>query len=51
MILESMAIGGLIGIFEGVDLDGEDKLLFVMLEDGGGVFMLFNSSKCGLIIV
>lgn len=51
MILELMVIGGLIGIFEGVDLDGEDKLLFVMLEDGGGVFMLFNSSKCGLIIV
>lgn len=51
MILESMAMGGFIGIFEGVDLDGEDKLLFVMLEDGGGVFMLFNSSKCGLISV
>lgn len=51
MILESMAMGGFIGIFEGMDLDGEDKLFFVMLEDGGGVFMLFNSSKCGLIIV
>lgn len=51
MILELMVRGGFIGIFEGVDLDGEDKLLFVMLDDGGGVFMLFNSSKCGLIIV
>lgn len=51
MILESMARGGFIGIFEGVDLDVEDKLFFVMFEDGGGVFMLFNSSKCGLIIV
>lgn len=51
MILELMVMGGFIGIFEGVDLDVEDKLLFVILEDGGGVFMLFNSSKCGLIIV
>lgn len=51
MILELMVMGGFIGIFEGMDLDGEDKLLFNMLEDGGGVFMLFNSSKCGLIIV
>lgn len=51
MILELMVMGGFIGIFDGMDLDGEDKLLFVMLEDGGGVFMLFNSSKCGLIIV
>lgn len=51
MILELMVMGEFIGIFDGVDLDGEDKLLFVILEDGGGVFMLFNSSKCGLIIV
>lgn len=50
MILELMVMGGFIGIFEGVDLDVEDKLFFVMFEDGGGVFMLFNSSKCGLII-
>lgn len=47
MIPESMAMGGSIGTLEGVDPDGEDKLSFVMLEDGGGVFMLSNSSKCG----
>lgn len=47
MIPESMAVGGSIGVLEGVDPDGEDKLSFVMLEDGGGVFMLSNSSKCG----
>lgn len=47
MIPESMAMGESIGTLEGVDPDGEDKLSFVMLEDGGGVFMLSNSSKCG----
>lgn len=47
MIPESMAMGGSIGTLEGMDPDGEDKLSFVMLEDGGGVFMLSNSSKCG----
>lgn len=47
MIPESMVMEGSIGTLEGVDPDGEDKLIFVMLEDGGGVFMLSNGSKCG----
>ena len=47
MIPESMSVGEAIGSLEGVDPDVVDKLSFVLVEDGAGLFRLSNNTKCG----